>query len=182
MTSSADTLFEELIKPVDINKVKQGDILLLQSKPCEVKIIEKSAPGKHGHAKICFTGFDVFTGKRYSELFASKQQAKQIDPKKSKCQVIALDEVTGTMQVIDDDNETRDDIVLPSTGFSSGTGISTEEFKEGKVISKVINKVDGKSSLRGEIVSRFNKFIEDDKPVILYITSIGDRSVITSVR
>jgi translation elongation factor P/translation initiation factor 5A len=57
--------------PTDVNI---GDIILLQNKPCKIIEIFVCKTGKHGGAKYHFIGHDIFTQKRYEELFMSHQQ------------------------------------------------------------------------------------------------------------
>lgn len=42
----------------------QGHNIILKGKPCKVVEMTTSKTGKHGHAKINFTGLDIFTGKK----------------------------------------------------------------------------------------------------------------------
>ncbi len=36
---------------IDIGDLKVGSYVILENEPCKIKKIERSAPGKHGHAK-----------------------------------------------------------------------------------------------------------------------------------
>lgn len=44
--------------------IKKNDFCMLSDHPCKIMEYAISKPGKHGSAKICFTGIDIFTGKR----------------------------------------------------------------------------------------------------------------------
>lgn len=114
MASSADKLFEELAEvsqPVNINEIKMKNIILLKDKPCEIISINKSEPGKHGHAKTTLTGFDIFTGKKHEETFTSS--ARQLLPIKVKYQVLSIDnDNNNKLSLIDEKDNLRDDIYL----------------------------------------------------------------------
>lgn len=59
--------------PSDINI---GDHLVLQNKPCKIIDIAVCKTGKHGAAKYHFTGLDIFTQKKYNELYMCHQQVE----------------------------------------------------------------------------------------------------------
>ena len=40
----------------------------MRDKPCKVVDMSTSKTGKHGHAKVNFTGVDIFTGKKVRVL------------------------------------------------------------------------------------------------------------------
>jgi translation initiation factor 5A len=53
--------------------MKLGDYIVLQNKPCKIVHIAVCKTGKHGTAKYHFTGLDIFTQKKYEELFMCHQ-------------------------------------------------------------------------------------------------------------
>jgi len=71
-----------------------------------------SKTGKHGHAKINFTGIDIFTGKKYKALQASTHNMWTFDSKKAEWSVMSLE--GDALQLINEDGETREDIQLPA--------------------------------------------------------------------
>ena len=45
---------------VDIGELRVGSYVILEGEPCKIKKIERSAPGKHGHAKYRIMAEGVF--------------------------------------------------------------------------------------------------------------------------
>jgi translation initiation factor 5A len=72
-----------------------------------------SKTGKHGHAKVNFTGIDIFTGKKYKEIQGSTHPMLTFDSEKSEWGIMAIDEA-GALSLIDEKGETRDDLNLPA--------------------------------------------------------------------
>ncbi len=54
-----------------MNSLKKGDHIVLgtERQPCKVLHVQRSTPGKHGHAQFNVTGRDLITGNRVNELF-----------------------------------------------------------------------------------------------------------------
>jgi translation initiation factor 5A len=57
------------------SSVKKNGLIMLKGNPCKVVDYSSSKPGKHGAAKIKFTGIDIFTGKKYEEIISSTSNA-----------------------------------------------------------------------------------------------------------
>ena len=45
---------------IDIGELRVGSYIILDGEPCKIKKIERSAPGKHGHAKYRLMAEGVF--------------------------------------------------------------------------------------------------------------------------
>lgn len=65
-TTSESTCSIENRAPID---VKIGNVALLKNKPCKIVDVSVFKTGKHGDAKYHFTGIDIFTNKKYEELY-----------------------------------------------------------------------------------------------------------------
>jgi len=48
----------------DIGKLKPGRFIILDGEACKITNMEKSAPGKHGHAKYRVTAVNLVTGNK----------------------------------------------------------------------------------------------------------------------
>ena len=46
-------------------KIRKGDFIVINGKPCKVADVSTSKTGKHGHAKATSVGIDILTGKKY---------------------------------------------------------------------------------------------------------------------
>lgn len=65
---------------IDNNDLKIGHLILLRNNPCKITDIACSKTGKHGVAKIMIVGCDIFSGKKYGDIFKrnDKMQLLQI--------------------------------------------------------------------------------------------------------
>jgi len=76
-----------------------------------------SKTGKHGHAKVKFTGIDIFTQKKYQELQASTHPMQEVIVTKADYFVADIDSKTGQMSLLDSDNEAYEGITLNQADF-----------------------------------------------------------------
>jgi hypothetical protein len=60
-----------LTYPMQASSIRKNGFAILKGFPCKVVDMSTSKTGKHGHAKVNMTGVDIFTGKKYEELFGS---------------------------------------------------------------------------------------------------------------
>lgn len=97
--------------PTDINI---GDCILLQKKPCKVSNIAVCKTGKHGSAKYHFTGKDIFTQKKYEEMFMCHETVQVPNVTKTLMHLLLIED-DGHLQLMSDaDASVRYDLVLPS--------------------------------------------------------------------
>jgi len=99
--------------PLQASAFRKGTNIILKDKPCKVVEMSTSKTGKHGHAKVNFTGIDIFTGKKYKEIQGSTHPMLTFDSEKSEWGVMACDE-SGALSLIDEKGNTRDDLNLPT--------------------------------------------------------------------
>lgn len=75
---------------IDPNDIKKGSyILLRENHVCKVVELNKSKPGKHGSAKTSVIALDVFSGKKYEEIFCT-HKAEVPEVRKVELEVVAL--------------------------------------------------------------------------------------------
>jgi translation initiation factor 5A len=103
---------QEGCQPLQASAFRKGTNIILKDKPCKVVEMSTSKTGKHGHAKINFTGIDIFTGKKYKALQASTHNMWTFESSKSEWSVMSLD--GENLQLINEEGETREDIGLPA--------------------------------------------------------------------
>jgi len=99
--------------PLQASAFRKGTNIILKDKPCKVVEMSTSKTGKHGHAKVNFTGIDIFTGKKYKEIQGSTHPMLTYVSEKSEWSVMGINE-DGSMSLIDEKGQTRDDISLPA--------------------------------------------------------------------
>jgi len=70
------------------NDLQRGTVVLLRDMfPCKVVELNKAAPGKHGAAKIKVVGIDIFSSKKYDDIFGSSDSVTLPTVKKLDYQV-----------------------------------------------------------------------------------------------
>lgn len=95
-----------------MNSLKLGDYILLKKQyPCKVIEINKSAPGKHGHAQYNVVGRDVITDKKYNELFKHHDHYTTVEVLKRNYMGMSIDD-DGFLSMFDDDMSERTDLQL----------------------------------------------------------------------
>jgi len=123
------------------NNLRIGSIVLLREAfPCKVVDLAKAKTGKHGSAKIRVVGVDVLSGRKYEEIFQSKEQICLPVTRKVDYQLAyPLDE--GYMKLKAQDGSTRDDLKVYDEELSERI---MEAYHEGKelliAVLCVVNK------------------------------------------
>jgi len=100
-------------RPKKASAFRKGDFILLKGHPCKVSAMSTSKTGKHGHAKVKFTGYDIFTGKKYEELQGSTHNMEEVICKKSTYLVVDVD--GAQISVLDDESTQKDGLALPAS-------------------------------------------------------------------
>ena len=99
-----------LVFPKAGGKVRKGDEMIIKGKPCKVTSLTVSKTGKHGHAKAHVYGLDIFTGKKYEDVFPTSHNVECPFVKKLEVEVVDIEDDTVTY--MDDEGETEE-IDLP---------------------------------------------------------------------
>jgi len=75
------------------NDLRKGGFVLLRKEkhPCKVMEMHKSKTGKHGGAKIRVVGINILSGKKYDDIFLSKEQVEIPIVKKIKYDLIKIE-------------------------------------------------------------------------------------------
>eukprot|EP00457_Paulinella_chromatophora_P014374 gb/GEZN01014792.1/.p1 GENE.gb/GEZN01014792.1/~~gb/GEZN01014792.1/.p1 ORF type:complete len:197 (-),score=38.43 gb/GEZN01014792.1/:122-712(-) len=92
-------------RPLKASAFRKGGYILLKGKPCKIVDMSTSKTGKHGHAKVKFTGVDIFTGKKYQELQSSTHAMEEVLVTKSEYTVMDIDERGQITSLDADDHE-----------------------------------------------------------------------------
>jgi translation initiation factor 5A len=100
------------VKPVDVHSIKEGRYIVMDGVPCVVKKIEKSTPGKHGHAKFRIEGVGVFDGKKRVEVKSTHTRCEVPIIEKRTAQVLSVTQ--NKAQIMDMESYETLDIDLPS--------------------------------------------------------------------
>jgi translation initiation factor 5A len=97
---------KEGCKPMQASAFRKGTCIILKDKPCKVVDMSTSKTGKHGHAKVNFTGIDIFTGKKYKEIQGSTHNMLTFESTKEDWGVMDLQ--SDTLSLINDAGDTKD--------------------------------------------------------------------------
>ena len=122
-----------LTYPMACGDVKKGGHIMIKEKPCKVSDISTSKTGKHGHAKSNVTGYDIFTNKKYEDIFPSSHNVDIPFVKKSEFDLIALSE-DGTVTYTDESGDNKDDLTLPDESTDEWVADLKKSEAEGKNI------------------------------------------------
>lgn len=96
---------------IEASSLKKGSYVIIDDEPCEVKEAKKSAPGKHGHAKMKIRAEGIFDGQSYNETVPAEHKMMSPTINKKTGQVVSKD---GRMaQVMDMDTYETQEMKLP---------------------------------------------------------------------
>merc|ERR1712187_132814 len=113
----------------------------IKGHPCKVVEVSTSKTGKHGHAKAHIVALDIFTGKKYEDLCPTSHNLEVPFVKRTEYQVLSADADSGSVSLLTEAGETKDDLDLP-TFVKIGEPTEDEE----KVVKDILQGLeDGKS-------------------------------------
>lgn len=122
-----------LTYPCPCNDVKKNGHIMIKDHPCKVSDISVSKTGKHGHAKAHIIGYDIFTGKKYEDIFPSSHNVDVPFIKKTELELIAL-AADGTITYTAEDGTSKDDLTLPDEDGDAWVNDLKKSEAEGKNI------------------------------------------------
>ena len=107
------------IKNEEISKLKVGNYVIFDGKACKIVEMQKSAPGKHGHAKYRVAATDLMTGHKIIKIMTGHASVEVPIIEKKPAQVLS---VSGkTAQIMDlETYETFDAEIDPSVSDVKG--------------------------------------------------------------
>lgn len=159
LTMSSDNEFEQgdagsnLTYPKAGGSVRKGSYIMLKGFPCQVEDISISKTGKHGHAKARCTGKDIFTDKKYVDVFPTSHNVdcpfvKKQDYEMVDCEADENNNANGTVSYMDEEGEVKEIFIAEN------------------------------EELVGELV----QLTEDDKNVMINVIIAMDKEMITGFR
>jgi len=102
-----------LTYPMEAGQLRKSGHAMLKGHPCKIVEISVSKTGKHGHAKCAITGIDIFTNKKYEDMCPSTHSMEIPNLSRTEFQLIDMDADTGTVSVLLENGDTKDDLNLP---------------------------------------------------------------------
>lgn len=76
-------------KIISANQVKKGTNIIVDGKPCTVKNIDISKPGKHGSAKCRFEAVGIIDGQKKAKVLPGDDKVEVPRVEKNKAQVLS---------------------------------------------------------------------------------------------
>ena len=92
-----------LTYPVPGGSVRKNGHMMIKGFPCKVTEISISKTGKHGHAKAHVFGLDIFTGKKYEDVFPTSHNVEAPVIKKTEVEAVSIED--GVLNYMDDEGE-----------------------------------------------------------------------------
>lgn len=135
-----------LTYPCPCNDIKKGGHIMMKEKPCRVSEISVSKTGKHGHAKANITGYDIFTGKKYEDIFPTSHNVDVPFIKKTEFDLIAIGD-DGTVTYTSETGENKDDLMLPDEAEDPWVEELKKSEAEGKNILITVMEAMGQEKI-----------------------------------
>ena len=92
-----------LTYPVAGGSVSKNGHMMIKGFPCKVTEISVSKTGKHGHAKAHVFGLDIFTGKKYEDVFPTSHNVDAPVITKREVEVVSVED--GELSYMDDEGD-----------------------------------------------------------------------------
>jgi len=116
--------------PMKAGEVKKGGHAMLRGHPCKILEVNVSKTGKHGHAKAHMVGLDVFTGKRYEDMFPTSHTIEIPVVVRSEYQLVSLG-CKGSVSLLLGSGELKSDLNVPTLVFSGEPSEEDERVHKG---------------------------------------------------
>lgn len=126
-------------KVIDATEMRVGTYLLLEGVAHQVKKMDISKTGKHGHAKVRFEASSILTGKKKVNVVPGhdKFEIPMIDKRKAQVLSVSGD----TASIMDSENFENFDLKIPEElkdSLVDGVTVEYWDVEEDKLIKKVM--------------------------------------------
>ena len=145
----------ELFQFALMSNLHVGDVMMIKNYPCKITEKNISKTGKHGASKAHVVGKDIFTDKKYEEIFGSSE----------KIQVPIIVHISYIVQFVEqkfNDDNTFNVFVL--------------ENNKSRDLPIEVNKNNEQDML---ILERVNKILDNDENCILHVIQSMNKERIT---
>ncbi|BFU21109.1 translation initiation factor eIF-5A, putative [Entamoeba histolytica HM-1:IMSS-B] len=132
--SSSDNEFEKGnaehsgVYPCQCSALRKGGYVVIKGRPCKVFEMSTSKTGKHGHAKVTYAGYDIFTGKRLDDSCPSTHNVEVPEVKRTEYSLVGIND--GYASLLLESGETRDDLKLPEGEMGQKIQADYDDGKE----------------------------------------------------
>ncbi|KAJ2726983.1 translation initiation factor eIF5A [Coemansia sp. Benny D115] len=118
-----------LTYPLQCSALRKNGFVVMKGRPCKVIDMSTSKTGKHGHAKVNYSGVDIFTGRKYEDMSPSTHNVDVPHVKRDEFQLVDI--ADGFLALMNDGGDMKEDVKLPEGEL--GDSIKAD-FEEGKDI------------------------------------------------
>ncbi|KAJ2910175.1 hypothetical protein GGI21_001142 [Coemansia aciculifera] len=123
---------------LQLSALRKDAFVVIEGHPCKVIDITISKTGKHGHAKVHYTGIDIFNGRKYEDMSPSTHNV--CVPNVSRAEFTVIDVAEDFLSLMDDAGKMKGYARVPEGEL--GDKIRAE-FAEGKKLLVTILKAVG---------------------------------------
>ncbi|ELP91580.1 eukaryotic translation initiation factor 5A-1, putative [Entamoeba invadens IP1] len=128
--------------PMQCSALRKGGYVVIKGRPCKLVEMSTSKTGKHGHAKVTYFGYDIFTGKRLDDACPSTHNVEVPDVKRTEYPL--LDVVDGYAHILLDDGTERADLKVPEGEL--GNSIK-QQFEDGVSLILAVQTAMGEEAI-----------------------------------
>jgi translation initiation factor 5A len=121
-----------------MNELNVGGYMMIKNYPCKITEKSVSKTGKHGSSKAHVVGKDIFTDKKYEEIFGSSE----------KVQVPVINRVTYIVQFVEENQE--------NTGLLN---VYVMEEEQARLLPIQVNK---NNEADMETITKINELLENE--------------------
>ncbi|KAJ2372228.1 translation initiation factor eIF5A [Coemansia sp. RSA 2607] len=100
-----------LTYPMQCSALRKNGFVVMKGRPCKIIDMSTSKTGKHGHAKVKYTGVDIFTGAKYDDMSPSTHNVDVPNVKRDDYTLINV--ADGFLALMNESGDTKEDIKLP---------------------------------------------------------------------
>ncbi|KAJ2897607.1 translation initiation factor eIF5A [Coemansia aciculifera] len=127
--------------PLQCSALRKNAFVVMKGRPCKVIDMSTSKTGKHGHAKVNYTGIDIFNGRKYEDMSPSTHNVDV--PNVSRAEFTVIDVAEDFLSLMDDAGEMKEDVKVPEGELGDKIRV---EFAEGKELLVTILKAMGEEA------------------------------------
>ncbi|KAJ2467457.1 translation initiation factor eIF5A [Coemansia sp. RSA 2322] len=130
-----------LTYPMQCSALRKNGHVVMKGRPCKVIDMSTSKTGKHGHAKVNYTGIDIFTGRKYEDMSPSTHNVDV--PNITRAEFVLIDIADGFLSLMDDTGEMKEDVKVPEGELGDKLN---EDFEGGKELLVTILRAMGEEA------------------------------------
>ncbi|KAJ1997810.1 translation initiation factor eIF5A [Coemansia thaxteri] len=127
--------------PLQCSALRKNGFVVMKGRPCKVIDMSTSKTGKHGHAKVNYTGTDIFTGRKYEDMSPSTHNVDV--PNVTRAEFTLIDVTDDFLSLMDDAGEMKEDVKMPEGELGDNL---RSEFETGKELLVTILKAMGEEA------------------------------------